>query len=82
MRTKPNDHFTLNSAGLQFFIPIIAVVVVCGALFFWRGAPDEDEYLHSALDLKREAERCKSAVPITHLPIYLPSADMAEKYRV
>jgi len=42
--------------GLQFFIPIIAVVVVCGALFFWRGAPDEDEYLHSALDTKREAD--------------------------
>jgi len=43
--------------GLQFFIPIIAVVVVCGALFFWIGAPDEDEYLHSALDIKLDAAK-------------------------
>jgi len=35
--------------GLQFFIPIIAVVVVCGALFFLKNRHEDDEYLHSAL---------------------------------
>jgi len=35
--------------GLQFFIPIIAVVVVCGALFFLKNRGEDDEYLHSAL---------------------------------
>jgi len=42
--------------GLQFFIPIIAVAVVCAALFLFRGAPGEEEYLHNGLykDKKRE----------------------------
>jgi hypothetical protein len=49
---------------------------VCGALFFWRGAPDEDEYLHSALDIKREAAKCEPTISITDS--YLSPADMAE----
>jgi hypothetical protein len=35
---------------MHFFIPIIAVSVVCITLFFCKSAPDEEEYLFEAAE--------------------------------
>jgi len=36
--------------SVHFFIPIIAVAVVCGTLFFCKTRPEEDEFLFSAAE--------------------------------
>lgn len=68
-----SSNFTTNSfknkiehLGLHFFIPIIAICVICGSIYFARSANNEEEYLHTA----SAAKESKRSQPILLIKVY------------